>query len=377
MCQFSTVHATFPVRALLITAAMLLPARSAQAVKLVVMNIATNATNSAIPAGEQVVTFGIQVMQSDLYGAGTNPVLSVHNLTFAGNGIVPINVSFPNSNRVDVQDVQTHIIDVDANNNAAPVTENDMYATQRQTVYADSWWYNSPTGVLQGVNDIFGDVGDLTNPTWQTGPVGNVGTTGYTWTPNGLAGVQAGGTALAALGSASGTNATTGQYMIYSGTYGPAGANSLTYPLVASQFYNGMLTVPIAQIATTGNILLPGTDSNAAGAMPGAVGSGTYIELAGTGVSNGPTGNGTYNVLGGFPFVDPHAYYSFIPPIPIVPEPSSIVFASLGAFGFLLHGRFCRTRRTSNQKTAGGSWESSVLWRSPVMETLDPTTPTT
>ena len=80
-------------RSFVAAAVVLSMVTSAQAVSLVVMNVATNATNSAIPVGEQVVTFGVQIAQSDLSGAGTNPVLLVQDLTFAGNGIVPINAT--------------------------------------------------------------------------------------------------------------------------------------------------------------------------------------------------------------------------------------------------------------------------------------------
>ena len=66
-----------------------------------------------------------------------------------------------------------------------------------------------------------------------------------------------------------------------------------------------MLTVPIAQIVTTGNISFPGNNANAGGGNPSDVGSGTFLGLIGSGVTNGPTGNGTYNVLGGNPGVDP------------------------------------------------------------------------
>ena len=67
--------------------------------------------------------------------------------------------------------------------------------------------------------------GTITDPAFQLGPVKNIGSTGFIWTPNGATGVQAGATAAAAVASSGGTNATTGQFMMYSGFYGPNGSN--------------------------------------------------------------------------------------------------------------------------------------------------------
>ena len=275
----------------------------------------------------------------------------MQNLTFAGNGIVPINVVPANANKVDVQNVQTSIVDQSIENQPGapllPAVQSDLPIRQQQSVYADSWWYNSAGGLLQGVNDDAGDVGPLTNPAWQLGPISNVGGTGFTWSPNGTPGVQAGSTALDALNSPGGSNATTGQYMIYSGIYGPNGSNSLTQSTLASQFVNGLLTVPIAQIVTTGDIRIPGTYSNAAEALQGAPGSGTFIGLIGTGVSNGPTGNGTYNVYGGDPNIDTGFYYNFSNPRNIVlPEPGTIFLAGIAAVGMNV------ARQTSQHKAS-------------------------
>ena len=63
----------FGGRLLLAATIVLLPARSVLAVKLVVMGVATNATNNVIPVGEQVVTFGIQVSTSDLVAQARIP----------------------------------------------------------------------------------------------------------------------------------------------------------------------------------------------------------------------------------------------------------------------------------------------------------------
>jgi hypothetical protein len=110
---------------------------------------------------------------------------------------------------------------------------------------------------------------------------------------------------------------------------------------LANQFVSGVLTVPIAQIATTGDLNLPGSYSNAGGGDPGALGSGTYIGLIRTGVSNGPTGNGTYNIVGGNSLVDPGVFIPFAEPHP---EPSTFVLAGLGAVGMLFAARRRRKR---------------------------------
>ncbi len=338
-------------RSLVAAAIVLSMVTSAQAVQLVVMSVATHSTNSAIPAGEQVVTFGVQVNQSDLTGAGTNPVLLVQDLTFQGGSTGPVNVS-GGSNQVDVQGAQSNIVDQSVQNQTAappfvPAVQTDLSTKNQQALYADSWWYNSATGFLQGTNDSAGDIGTLTNTAFQLGPIANVGSTGLTWTPNGAPGVQAGATAAAAVASSSGTNATNGQYMMYTGFYGPNGSNGLTGSLIASEFVNGKLTVPLAQIVTTGNINIPGDSSNAGGGVPGAVGSGTFLGVIGVGVSNGPTGNGTYSVTGGSPLVDPGLFYNFATQNlsnATTPEPGTIVLAGMGAVGLAMAWRRRRSK---------------------------------
>jgi hypothetical protein len=334
-------------------AILLLPARSALAVQLAIMNVATHTTNSAIPLGEQVVTFGVQVRASDLVGAGTNPVLFVNNLTIAGNGIVPINAK-GTANKVDVQDVQTNVVDPYAAANSAPAQQANLSASNQQSLYADSWWYSSVLGVLQGVDDASGSIGPLTNPAWQLGPIKNVGSTGFTWAPDGSFGVQAGSTALSALASPTGTNATTGQYMIFTGIYGLNGSNSLTGSTLANQFVNGVLTVPIAQIATTGDLSFPGSDSRAAGAVTGGPpGTGTFLALVGDGVSNGATGNGTFSVNGASPNIDPQCVYHFAYQSFITPEPGTFVLAGIAAFGVMLRGKRLIARRRGRAINSG------------------------
>ncbi len=122
---------------------VLATASSAQAVRLVVMGIATNATNSIIPVGEHVVTLGVQVNAADLVGAGTHPVLFVQNLTIEGNGIVPIN-QVGTTNKVDVQSVQSSVVDATIQEQSgpsfAPLVQSDLSVSQQQSLDVDSWW---------------------------------------------------------------------------------------------------------------------------------------------------------------------------------------------------------------------------------------------
>ncbi|HVU90498.1 MAG TPA: PEP-CTERM sorting domain-containing protein [Pirellulales bacterium] len=334
-------------RSLFAVAIALAMVASAQAVQLTVISVATHATNSAIPVGEQAVTFGIQVNQSDLVGAGTNPVLLVQDLTFAGGATGPINGANGATNKIDAQTIQTGIVDTVVQNNGAAATQGDLSAVQQTALYADSWWYNSGTATLSGATDAAADAGTITDPAFQLGPLGAVGTSGFLWTANGSKGIQAGASAAAAVASLPPVNATNGQFMMYSGFYGPNGANTLDGATLASQFHNGVLTVPIAQIVTTGDITFPGDNANAGGGNPGNVGSGTFLGVIGNGVSNGPTGNGTYNLMGGNPGVDPTVgtgpnagwHYSFAAQgiVPNnVPEPGTFVLAGMGALGLIL-----------------------------------------
>ena len=69
--------------------------------------------------------------------------------------------------------------------------------------------------------------------------------------------------------------------------------------------------------------------------------SGTFIGLIGAGGSNGPTGNGTYNVIGGDPNLDSQIRYSFarggllLP----TPEPSTLILPALGGLALLARRR--------------------------------------
>ena len=243
------------------------------------------------------------------------------------------------ANKPDVQAVQTDFIDNSAFENSGPPTPGTLSSTGMNALYQDSWWYNSPTGTLQGIVDINGDIGTVTTHQASDGSgvytlgasalsgTNAVGTTGYTFTPAGAAGVGP-------------ANATTGQTMTYSGTFGPAGANYLS-PSMGGPFTDpshilgdllvqnhGTLTVPLAQIVVENvpfvmsAVFMPDQYDN---------GSGTFLQV-GTQVSN---------IVGGPANVDPGVYLPYVPP---TPEPSSFVLATIATLG--LTAVACRRRLT-------------------------------
>ena len=126
--------------------------------------------------------------------------------------------------------------------------------------------------------------------------------------------------------------------MMYSGFYGPNGSTISTGAPLASQFVNGVLTVPIAN-RDDGQPLPAWVVLECKRQWFGPPGSGTFIGLIGM-ASNGPTGNGTYNLLGGPSLLDPGVFIPFAEPHP---EPSTFILAGLGAVGMWyvrrLHGK--------------------------------------
>jgi PEP-CTERM motif len=312
------------VKLILAAALVMTMGNSARAVSLIVMGVNT----APGIAGAKVFTIGVRVTAADVAAGGPEPVLVVQNLTFTGGANGPIQ-QVGSANKPDVQSVQTSFIDQSAEFNSGPPSANLLTSAANNAFYRDSWWYNSPTGTLQGVVDSNGDLGTVTaNPasdgsgiyTLGSGATGTraVRTTGYTWTPAGDTG-------------AAPANPTNGQTIAYSGLFGPAGADFLdpspggpfTDPkhilgdlLVAN---GGTLTVPLVQLVATGDILIP---SQYAG------GAGTFLEV----------GLPTYNVLGGPANVDPTTYLDF-PHNQIafpVPEPGTFVLAGLGIIGLIL-----------------------------------------
>src|SRR5207253_322555 len=117
-----------------------------------------------------------------------------------------------------------------------------------------------------------------------------VGTTGFLFQPGGTPGAVP-------------ANPTTGQNMNLSGVFGPFGANywdmSIGDPnhiLGYQVFKHNSLTVLLTQIVATGNISITSAFDN---------GRGTFLDFSTYG---GPTGDGTYNVVGGNSRLDPGAY---------------------------------------------------------------------
>ena len=271
---------------------------SAQAVQLVVMS--TN-SNTGV-AGQKAFLIGVRIGSTDLATAGPNATLSIHNLTFTGNGTVP--VQGVGSNKNDIQMIQSAFID---NASAYPPTSAGLSAAGRGALYQDSWWFNSSDGLLTGAIDDIGNSGTVTTTTGgQVGPSLAVGASGVLWTPNGSAGIV----------FPDGQN-TTGHSMQYSGTYGPSGSNTLDGPTLAPLFSGGFLTVPIAQIVATGDIGVPGS-------YPQLTGS--FITLGNKNYYNGP-GFISFSESG-----PPIVFY-------LAPEPGTLALAGLGALGLLLARR--------------------------------------
>jgi uncharacterized protein YjbI with pentapeptide repeats len=259
-------------------------ATSANAVTLVVMGVNTTAI-----AGSTVFDVGVQVTSADVAAGGTQPTLLVQNLTFSGEGsaVGPIQAG-STSNAPDIQ-TTWRLLDINGGQGGPSFPAAGQAAI---ALYADSWWYSSASGTLQGYIDSAGDVGTVTtvpaadgSGIYAQGPGALVGTTGYTWQPvgNGITG-----------------GASSGSGMGMTALFGPPGQDFLdpspggpfTDPnhrlgdmLVAN---GGTLTVPLAQIVASGDIRIPSQFNG---------GLGTFIDV----------GTPVYNVLGGPVGTDPGA----------------------------------------------------------------------
>ena len=127
------------MRLLPAAAVVLAMTTSAQAVDLVVMSVNTTAI-----AGDKVFTIGVQVSQADVAAGGTNPSLSVQDITFSGGSTGPIQAAGSN-NKQDVQVVQGLIDNATANNPVAPGGTNGpaagfTSASTNTQLFKDSWW---------------------------------------------------------------------------------------------------------------------------------------------------------------------------------------------------------------------------------------------
>jgi hypothetical protein len=288
-------------------------ATSAQAVQLVVISVNT----TAIP-GDKVFTIGVKIAQSDVTapGAGTNPPLFVQGITFNGDGTNPIQQAGA-ANKVDIQSVQTSFVDNSATTNVGPPTNATLGTSGVNALYKDSWWYQGSGGVLTGVIDSAGDSGTVTTTpatdgsgVYTLGPTANVGTTGFLFQSEGTGIVPSSGP-------------TTGNTMSFSGLFGPLGNNALDGPPLAGQFVGGFLTVPLAQIATAGNVTLLDKYTG---------GTGTFLSV----------GQVAYDLSGKAAGTDTPAILNFATgtiQFAAIPEPGTFLLTGLGALGLLLAWR--------------------------------------
>ncbi|HEY1600910.1 MAG TPA: PEP-CTERM sorting domain-containing protein [Pirellulales bacterium] len=302
-------------------AVILAMATSAQAIQLVVMAV----NNAPGVAGAKAFTIGVQVTAADV-AANPDSTLFVQNMSFVGNTLGAIQAA----GAANVPDIQTawNTLDLNSPNSignggsGGPSFPPGSVATTNE-VYKDSWWYSSGTGSLQGINgvtadqsaDTFGTVTTANTPSgvYAQGPGAAVGATGYLFQPE-ATGITGGGAAVA------GVNATMG----YTGLFGPLGANVLDQAPLAGQFVGGVLTVPLAQIITKGNITLP--DTYLAGIGNFLAVGGTAYNFAGQPAA-GNDGFSTLNFTAGT--------LTFTR----VPEPGTFVLAGMGALGMLLAWR--------------------------------------
>jgi hypothetical protein len=312
-------------RALLAAILVLASATSCQAISLVVM--ASNSSPGV--AGAKAFTIGIQIAQGDLLapGVGAHPTLALKNLTFLGSTPGPIQGPGPGNvpdiqsawNNVDLSSPNSILNDgFGAGGPSFPVT-----GSATTQLYKDSWWYSSPTGTLQGINgftfeaDTFGTVTTVPNGgfVYAQGPGAAVGITGFLWAPQGN-GITGGG---AASGGVSAD-------MSYTGVYGPGGGLDLTSPAFASQFINGILTLPLAELIIKGDV---GIQTSFA--------LGEYLSF----------GQATYDIPNVTDLVFANNQLQFATFVR-VPEPSSLVLAALGVCGVLMAHRQRAMRRATD-----------------------------
>lgn len=315
--------------------AVLAMAGSSQAAKLVVM--AVNANPGGAAAGYHAFTIGVQLTSADVAAGGAGGTLVVQNIAFTGGATGPYQATSTKGhaqNQPDMQGVQSTYI----NNlttwppsNAGLAGDSTADAPNGiVSLYQDSWWYSSSAsvpntspavagGALVGYNDAAGTTQGVvttghtgasglpyTTANTTVGPTANVGTLGYLFQPE-ATGISGG--------------STTGSTMGYTGLWGPLGFNTLDSSAVASQFVGGVLTVPLAQILSNGNVAIPDTFSGGVGAFI-SVGQKAF-DLSGKNAgSDTPLildfANGTIHTT---------------------PEPGSIALAGMGALGLLLAWR--------------------------------------
>jgi hypothetical protein len=291
-------------------------ATSAQAVQLVVLAV----NNAPGVAGAKAFTIGVQITAADI-AANPDSTLFAQNITFTGGGAAVGPVQAGNT-----PDIQTAWTLVDANspnsigNGGSGGPSFPAAGGAATALYKDSWWYSSGTGTLQGINgflpdqsnDTFGTVTTVNSGqgVYAQGPGAAVGATGYLFQPE-------------ATGIVGGV--TTGADMSFTGLFGPLGANVLDQAPLASQLVNGILTVPLAQIITKGDLHIP--DNYTAGQGQFLAVGNTPYNLNGTLAGTDPAGGAGGTLV----FATGQIVFG--------PEPGTFVLAGMGALGMLLAWR--------------------------------------
>jgi PEP-CTERM motif len=305
------------LRALFAMAVVLAMAPSAQAIQLVVMAVNNAPGLTGVNAGAKAFTIGVQITAADI-AANPDSTLFVQNVSFTGAGstVGPIQ----QGNTPDIQTAWTLVDSASPNSIGNGGSGGPSFPTSggaTTALYKDSWWYSGGTATLQGINgflpdqsnDTFGVVTTVNSGqgVYAQGPGAAVGATGYLFQPE-ATGITGG--------------VTSGSTMGFSGLFGPLGGNVLDQLPLSSQLVGGILTVPLAQIITKGDLTLPDAYTN---------GTGVFLAVGGT----------AYNYAG-----QPAAGHDGVATlhfatgnITFTPEPGTLVLAGMGVLGMLLAWR--------------------------------------
>ncbi|HEY2840510.1 MAG TPA: PEP-CTERM sorting domain-containing protein [Pirellulales bacterium] len=275
-------------------------AGQANAAKLVVTDVQTNATNPLIPVGEKIFSVGILMQASD-------PAQSaiIASMVFGGSGGQPIQASSPAQN--GVKDLQALVNKTDQD---PPIDVSLPRAI-------DTFWYAGTGGTLttsEGGNTdppiALPSDPSLSGHGFSANPNANI------WNPQGITGAEVSGN-------------TSGTAIQLFASWGPSGT-----------FVSQGTILPLVQIAATGNVSITVGNNAQLGPLGLLVtGNGALDQAVANDVFGHPyntiSDSGNSAAIGAYisfnPTTDPKAINATA-----APEPSTLALAGLGLVGALL-----------------------------------------